>query len=341
MVAHSFRGEVFGPAQALHGATFVVDATFRRVELDADNIVVDIGLATVELGKALADLNYRNLDEHPDLAGRQHHHRVPGEADRRPAGRPDPRGRARRGRARDRRDRGHAARVARRVGGLRARPVSRVHVVLPGDVDDPRSPSGGNTYGRRVARELDALGWTVARHRVAGSWPRPAATEEAGLARLLGGRARRRDRAARRAGRLRGAGRGRPAGGAGAARRARAPAAGRRGRAARRRGRRPRRPRARHLARPPTRSSSPAQRRRASSRFPPVGRRSGAGSDAGPGAGSAAGPGAVGRRPRAVLRGPRRRHRRCPRCSSPSRAPTPRRSPWARTGRRRCCAWRR
>ena len=69
MVAHSFRGEVFGPAQALHGATFVVDATFRRVELDADNIVVDIGLATVELGKALEDLNYRNLDEHPDLAG--------------------------------------------------------------------------------------------------------------------------------------------------------------------------------------------------------------------------------------------------------------------------------
>jgi len=69
MVAHSFRGEVFGPAQALHGATFVVDATFRRVELDADNIVVDIGLATVELGKALADLNYRNLDDHPDLAG--------------------------------------------------------------------------------------------------------------------------------------------------------------------------------------------------------------------------------------------------------------------------------
>ena len=69
MVAHSFRGEVFGPAQALHGATFVVDATFRRVELDADNIVVDIGLATVELGKALEDLNYRNLDEHPDLQG--------------------------------------------------------------------------------------------------------------------------------------------------------------------------------------------------------------------------------------------------------------------------------
>ncbi|HEX5405382.1 MAG TPA: 6-carboxytetrahydropterin synthase [Pseudonocardiaceae bacterium] len=69
MVAHSFRGEVFGPAQRLHGATFVVDATFRRAELDADNIVVDIGLATTELGAVLADLNYRNLDDLPEFAG--------------------------------------------------------------------------------------------------------------------------------------------------------------------------------------------------------------------------------------------------------------------------------
>ena len=69
MVAHSFRGEVFGPAQRLHGATFVVDATFRRAELDADNIVVDIGLATAELGAVLADLNYRNLDDEPAFAG--------------------------------------------------------------------------------------------------------------------------------------------------------------------------------------------------------------------------------------------------------------------------------
>lgn len=69
MVAHSFRGEVFGPAQALHGATFVVDATFRRSELDADGIVVDIGLARTQLGDVLADLNYRNLDEHPEFAG--------------------------------------------------------------------------------------------------------------------------------------------------------------------------------------------------------------------------------------------------------------------------------
>jgi 6-pyruvoyl-tetrahydropterin synthase len=69
MVAHSLRGEVFGPAQRLHGATFVVDATFRRAELDADHIVVDIGLAAQELGAVLARLNYRNLDEEPDLAG--------------------------------------------------------------------------------------------------------------------------------------------------------------------------------------------------------------------------------------------------------------------------------
>jgi 6-pyruvoyl-tetrahydropterin synthase len=69
MVAHSFRGEVFGPAQRLHGATFVVDATFRRAELDQDGIVVDIGLATRELNAVLADLNYRNLDDDPAFAG--------------------------------------------------------------------------------------------------------------------------------------------------------------------------------------------------------------------------------------------------------------------------------
>jgi 6-pyruvoyl-tetrahydropterin synthase len=69
MVAHSFRGEVFGPAQQLHGATFVVDAAFSRPELDADNIVVDIGKATEELHAVLADLNYRNLDDVPEFTG--------------------------------------------------------------------------------------------------------------------------------------------------------------------------------------------------------------------------------------------------------------------------------
>jgi len=70
MIAHSFRGAVFGPAQRLHGATYVVDATFRRPELDADDLVVDIGAATAELGAVLGELNYRNLDDEPALAGR-------------------------------------------------------------------------------------------------------------------------------------------------------------------------------------------------------------------------------------------------------------------------------
>jgi 6-pyruvoyl-tetrahydropterin synthase len=69
MIAHSLRGEVFGPAQRLHGATYVVDATFRREELDADGIVVDIGRAAKELSAVLADLNYRNLDDEPNFAG--------------------------------------------------------------------------------------------------------------------------------------------------------------------------------------------------------------------------------------------------------------------------------
>jgi 6-pyruvoyl-tetrahydropterin synthase len=70
MIAHSLRGEVFGPAQRLHGATYVVDATFRRETLDGDDIVVDIGRATEELHDVLSALTYRNLDEEPDLAGR-------------------------------------------------------------------------------------------------------------------------------------------------------------------------------------------------------------------------------------------------------------------------------
>src|SRR5215210_8040302 len=69
MIAHSFRGDVFGPAQRLHGATYVVDATFRRAELDADGIVVDIGRATDELRAVLGELNYRNLDDEADFAG--------------------------------------------------------------------------------------------------------------------------------------------------------------------------------------------------------------------------------------------------------------------------------
>lgn len=70
MIAHSLRGAVFGPAQGLHGATYVVEATFRRRELDADGIVLDIGRGMQALHDVLADLTYRNLDDDPSFAGR-------------------------------------------------------------------------------------------------------------------------------------------------------------------------------------------------------------------------------------------------------------------------------
>lgn len=70
MIAHSFQGEVFGPAQRLHGATYVVDATFRRAVLDGDGLVVDIGLAGNVLRTILDGMNYRNLDEEPAFAGK-------------------------------------------------------------------------------------------------------------------------------------------------------------------------------------------------------------------------------------------------------------------------------
>ena len=69
LIAHSLRGEVFGPAQRLHGATYVVDATFRRASLDGDGIVVDIGRVTEVLGAVVGALSYRNLDDEPDFAG--------------------------------------------------------------------------------------------------------------------------------------------------------------------------------------------------------------------------------------------------------------------------------
>ena len=69
MIAHSLRGEVFGPAQRLHGVTYVVDATFRRATLDADDIVVDIGRAAEALRAVVAELGYRNLDDEADFAG--------------------------------------------------------------------------------------------------------------------------------------------------------------------------------------------------------------------------------------------------------------------------------
>src|SRR5438270_11037612 len=69
MIAHSLRGELFGPAQRLHGATYVVDATFQRAELDPDNVVVDIGRAAEQLHEVVGELTYRNLDEEAAFDG--------------------------------------------------------------------------------------------------------------------------------------------------------------------------------------------------------------------------------------------------------------------------------
>ncbi|SOC54235.1 6-pyruvoyl-tetrahydropterin synthase [Chromohalobacter canadensis] len=70
MIAHSFNGEIFGPAQRLHGATYVVDVAFKRPELDRDDLIVDIGLASQTLSRVLGKLNFNNLDEVPEFQGR-------------------------------------------------------------------------------------------------------------------------------------------------------------------------------------------------------------------------------------------------------------------------------
>ena len=192
MIAHSFRGEVFGPAQRLHGATFLVDATFRRPELDDDNIVVDIGLATRELGAVVGELNYRNLDDEPDFAGINTSTEFLAKviADR----------------LADRVHAGALGEGARGLAGItvtlheshiawasyerdsvtahrqpeprpaRCRPPRAVHVVMPGGVDDPAAPSGGNTYDRRVCRELPGSAGrsTSTPSRATGRSPEPA-----------------------------------------------------------------------------------------------------------------------------------------------------------------------
>ena len=109
MIAHSLRGEVFGPAQRLHGATYVVDASFEGESLDADGIVVDIGRATEELKAVVADFGYRNLDDEPAF---------------RQVGRPSAFGCLRPLRQRSCTSHRHAARIACRLGELPAQAVA-------------------------------------------------------------------------------------------------------------------------------------------------------------------------------------------------------------------------
>ena len=228
LIAHSLRGEAFGPAQRLHGATYVVDATFRRADLDADGVVVDIGRAAEELHAVLSELSYRNLDDEPALAGMN----TTTEALARLIA----------DRLAERAHAGALGDAARELDGLvvtlheshiasaslRARAVTTaVHIVVPAGIDDPARPSGGNAYDRRVCRGLAAAGWAVHVHEVPGSWPWPDAPSYAALADALSRIPDRRPRPRRRAGRLacsRGA---RPGGAPPAAGRARAHAAGR------------------------------------------------------------------------------------------------------------------
>ena len=180
MIAHSFRGEVFGPAQRLHGATYVVDATFRRADLDADGIVVDIGRATEELHAVAGRAQLPQPRRRAGLRGHEHLDRGARPGDRRPARRARARRRPRRRRPGARRARRHAARVARRLGELRASAVTAVHVVVPDGIDDPARPSGGNAYDRRVCRRARGERLVGARARRAG---RLAAARRGGVRR--------------------------------------------------------------------------------------------------------------------------------------------------------------
>ena len=173
MVAHSLRGEAFGPAQALHGATYVVEATFRRADLDPDGIVVDIGLAAAALHDIAGALTYRNLDDEAAFAGvntttevlaRHVADELAGRISDGSLGR----------HARHLRRRGHPPREPPGVGVLRACAMSRpVHVVMPAGVRDPARPGGGNTYDVRVCAGLAARGRRVREHEIQGAWPHP------------------------------------------------------------------------------------------------------------------------------------------------------------------------
>ena len=124
MIAHSFRGEVFGPAQRLHGATYVVDATFRRRSSTPTASWSTSAGRPSELHAVLGELTYRNLDDEPDVRRREHHDRGARPGGRRPAGRRVHAGAFGRGRHGSGRDRRHPARVPHRVGQLRAGAVT-------------------------------------------------------------------------------------------------------------------------------------------------------------------------------------------------------------------------
>ena len=171
MIAHSFKGQVFGPAQRLHGATYVVDVEFRRPELDADGIVVDIGRAGDALRAVLADLNYRNLDEVPAFAGRntttEFLARVVFDRLRAAIGR----GELGPGADAVERDARHAARIARRLGIIRRSSVTSAVVAMRPIALLAARPPGG-AHGRlpsttaASSKACARLGWHVDVHEL-------------------------------------------------------------------------------------------------------------------------------------------------------------------------------